>query len=208
MKLPRRNPALPTSGPGRSERLLPEPPHRPAGWARGMRGSKIYHSRQKVCIIRQVGPAGRAGSRSTTEDERYGPPTGTGPERFTNQIKCPRLISPLNEHLSLMNDFESSMLYIYVFSSPYKDARPLNHFLLRPREKLHLTGHGFPKTIHTLMLARPKGKLHLTGHDSVFQKQFIRPCLLELPFSNFITTCKEIHTSFTHSFIPAPQLNS
>jgi hypothetical protein len=38
------------------------------------------------------------------------------------------------------------------------------------REKLHLTGHGFPKTIHTLMLARPKGKLHLTGHDSVFQK--------------------------------------
>jgi hypothetical protein len=22
------------------------------------------------------------------------------------------------------------------------------------REKLHLTGHGFPKTIHTLMLAR------------------------------------------------------
>jgi hypothetical protein len=39
------------------------------------------------------------------------------------------------------------------------------------REKLHLTGHGFPKTIHTLMLARPKGKLHLTGHDSVFQNK-------------------------------------
>ena len=206
MKLPRRNPALPTSGPGRSERLLPEPPHRPAGWARGTRGSKIYHSRQKVCIIRQVGPAGRAGSRSTTEDERYGPPTGTGPERFTKS-KCPRLISPLNEHLSLMNDFEIILSTSHLMNDfEAFEAAGAHGALLR--EKLHLTGHGFPKTIHTLMLARPKGKLHLTGHDSVFQKQFIRPCLLELPFSNFITTCKEIHTSFTHSFIPAPQLNS
>ena len=176
MKLPRRNPALPTSGPGRSERLLPEPPHRPAGWARGTRGSKIYHSRQKVCIIRQVGPAGRAGSRSTTEDERYGPPTGTGPERFTKS-KCPRLISPLNEHLSLMNDFESSMLYICFLLSiqgrpsfdpfPSETERKITSdrtWLSKNNSYAHAcqterqttsdrTRLCFPKTIHTPMFA-------------------------------------------------------
>ena len=205
MKLPRRNPALPTSGPGRSERLLPEPPHRPAGWARGTRGSKIYHSRQKVCIIRQVGPAGRAGSRSTTEDERYGPPTGTGPERFTNK-QCHRLIYPQNEHLSLMNDFESSMLYICFLLSI--QGRPSFDPFPSETERKITSDRTWLSKNNSYAHACPKGKLHLTGHDSVFQKQFIRPCLLELPFSNFITTCKEIHTSFTHSFIPAPQLNS
>jgi hypothetical protein len=38
-----RNSDLPIPGPGRSERLLPEPPDRPAGWARGPRGFKIFH---------------------------------------------------------------------------------------------------------------------------------------------------------------------
>jgi hypothetical protein len=107
-----------------------------------------------------------------------------------------------------MNDFESSMLYI-CFLLSIQGRPPFDPFPYVTERNITSDRTWLSKkTIHTLMLARPKGKLHLTGHDSDFQKQFIRPCLLELPFSNFITTCKEIHTSFTHSFIPAPQLNS